>query len=157
LPVAVAPLGVDTGRTVRRALAAGLSIVALVATIAVVTAPGAGARVPNALAPSATVAGSTCYVGGRECSQVPCVEMITGGQATAMTSALQLLLPARPVRSRCVHPPSGTATIAERPKTPTTSRFGALLAPAVFRGSLSQRIVALRHALMSSPGGFASP
>jgi len=155
---------------VRRALAAGLSIVALVAGLAVLTAPGAAARAPNAavanaivptvIAPNATAAtGATCYVAAGTCSEVPCVYMITAGQATAMSAGPQLALPARPARSRCVHPPStGPATIVERPKTATAvPRFGALLAPAVFRGSLAQRIVALRHAVMSSPGALGTP
>jgi hypothetical protein len=159
LPVAAAARELDTGHTVRRALAAGLSIAALVTSIAVLSAPGAVARVPNAIVPNATAAtGSTCYVGVGECSEVPCVEMITGGQATAMTAGPQPVLPARPVRSRCVHPPApGTATIIERPKTATRSRFGALLAPSVFRGSLAQRIVALSHAVMRSMGVLTSP
>jgi hypothetical protein len=143
---------------VRRALAAGLSIAAVVASLVVLTAPGGAATAPTVIVPNLT--GSTCYVGVGRCSEVPCVEMITGGQATAMTALPQLVLPARTVHSRCVHPPGpGRATIVERPKTatPASHGFGALLPRSVFRGSLAQRIVAMRHALMSSPTVIGAP
>jgi hypothetical protein len=84
--------------------------------------------------------------------------MIIGGESTAMTSGFQLMAPVPQVRTRCARPPvTGSGIVAERPKRPSPTNSAATNPAAVYRGSLAQRIVALRHELMSSPGGFTSP
>jgi hypothetical protein len=133
----------------------------------VLTAPGAAARAPRLIAPTATVpnvaaSGSTCYVGTPTCSEVPCVYMITGGQGAAMSALPQLALAARSVRSRCTRPQRpGNATIVERPKTAMqvspSPGYGSLLPPGAFRGSLARRIAVLSHAVMHSLGARSTP
>jgi hypothetical protein len=91
----------DTGATMRRILVAGSSLVvlALVGFLAV----GVGARTvahvghasakPRPLGP--VLSGTPCYLSIPRCSQVPCVEFIGSGSASA------LLVPRLAVTDRC--------------------------------------------------------